>query len=329
MDGAPEDNLWATFCMIVPSLLGLLAIGKASEFWDCRCFQSDAEPDRTKLHLYPKLRAFVQFVLIYIVSPLSAYFMLKSASKLNDQSMEAALGEEINVIAWNWKSLTFLFFQLLKFISVLAASPTFIGMWWYPTFGVQSTDGDKHYDDRTLIVFRWVTRGTSPNLIRTNLAKNWRIIKKYSNVKLEVVTDNEIGVDPVQCGIPSQCFDEIVVPKTFETPNSTLFKARALYYASMHSQLATRGSYIFHCDEESTVTDQLLIGVKEFVTANYGKIGQGLITYRNDEYTLSSYLCHSADSLRPADDIGRNRLQFAAIGKAVFGIKGSFVLVPS
>ena len=322
-------SLWIGLCTVIPALCGMLAIGKLSEFWDRQCFRTATKPTRTAAHLYPKILALIQFVLIYITGPVGSLMVLSYASMITEQSQETVLAEAHNVIHWDSSSVLFnRIFNVIKLISVIVSVPSFIGL-LYPSFGVKSTEESKHYDDRTLIVFRWVTRGSSPDLIRTNMVKNWRIIKRYNNIKMEVVTDKAIGVNPVQCGIPSHCFDEIVVPQTFRSPNSTLFKARALYYASVHSKLATGGCYIFHCDEESTVTDQLMIGVKEFVTAHYGKIGQGLITYRNDEYTLSSYLCHLADSMRPAEDIGRFRLQFGVIGRAVFGLKGSFVLVPS
>ena len=276
-------HIWVGLCTVVPALCGLFAIGKLSQFWDHRCFQRSTKPTRTRLHLYPKLRALFQLILITIsgrwLARWIAYLLLNIASLITEQSTEAVLEEAHSVIHWDGWSLAFNWaFNLIKVWCLLTALPSFFGL-LYPTMGNKSTADRKRYDDRTLIVFRWVTRGTAPDLVRTNMAKNWQILKKYNNVKMEVVTDTAIGVNVVKCGIPKHCFDEIVIPKTYKTPNNTLFKARALYYASMNSKLAGRGSYIFHCDEESTVTDQLMVGVKEFVTSNYGKIGQGLITY--------------------------------------------------
>lgn len=183
----------------------------------------------------------------------------------------------------------------------------------------------------TMVVFRWVTRGTSPNLVKTNIATNWAILKHYPNIRMEVVTDNEIGINTEKFGMPKHLFNEMVVPKDYVTPNKSLFKARALYYAAINSEFAAENPncYIFHCDEESTVTESLIKGVQQFTKKHYGEIGQGMITYRNEEFSVSSYLCHLCDSVRVGDDRGRFRFQFKLLNRAVCGLKGSFVLIPN
>lgn len=48
-------------------------------------------------------------------------------------------------------------------------------------------------------------------------------------------------------------------------PNGSKFKARALHYGSITSK-APRDAYIVHLDEESVVTEEFLLGVREFVS---------------------------------------------------------------
>eukprot|EP01084_Bolivina_argentea_P133632 235845_1 len=183
-----------------------------------------------------------------------------------------------------------------------------------------------------LVVFRFVTRGTSPHLMHWTIENNWKILKPHSFAKIEIVTDIPINIEPESYCIPSDKFDELVVPNNFSTPNNTLFKARALYYASLNSKLTTSTTdncFIFHCDEESVVTESLLLGIKEYILNpnNINTIGQGLITYRNDEHTLSSYICHCCEAVRVGLDLARYRFQLKLINKIIFSLKGSFILV--
>jgi len=342
-------NLFVAFSMIAPTLLWLVALGKLARFLDSKWLKTNSlKPYRTALHQYPKLVGFIQIMVMFWI-PVFFYNLTKSI--LNNpiaENVSNPLAEEIvapvaegviveaemvidetsKLINWEWIFKHFhALFGIIKAFSFLTAVFSFGGM-LFPTFGTRSKN-KKNYDEKTLVVFRWVTRGISPDLVRTNIRNNWKILKNYSNFKLEVVTDKKIGIQPELYGIPSGIFSELVVPDSYKTPNNSLFKARALYFAAVYSKLATPGSYVFHCDEESTVTEQLAVGVREFITNHYGKIGQGIITYRNDEYSLSSYLCHFADAVRVGDDIGRFRLQLRLLGKAYFGLKGSFVLIPN
>eukprot|EP01084_Bolivina_argentea_P090171 162522_1 len=180
-----------------------------------------------------------------------------------------------------------------------------------------------------MIIFRWVTRGTHPQLIRSNLTVNWKVLQHYKNIRIEILTETCIGIDPTKYGIPSHYFAEIVTPKEFETPNKTLFKARGLHYGALNSPFAqVNNCYVFHCDEESIVTHSLLRGCKKFVTNYYGKIGQGLIVYKNEESTLGSYICHMADSSRSGHDISTFLFQELMLKRALVGFHGSFVLTP-
>ena len=59
----------------------------------------------------------------------------------------------------------------------------------------------------------------------------------------------------------------------------------------------------------------------------------GVITYANNPPQFSSYLkyvqnriCTVADSFRVTEDLGKIRGQFLLLHKAIFGIKGSYVV---
>ena len=93
---------------------------------------------------------------------------------------------------------------------------------------------------------------------------------------------------------------EVTVPKEYRCPNGGKFKARALHYASIHSQ-ARREDWVVHMDEETrfdaaTVAHVLEHCLKENSAwraagegpgrsssggdgAGYGHIGQGVICY--------------------------------------------------
>ncbi|PIQ97243.1 MAG: hypothetical protein COV67_05295 [Nitrospinae bacterium CG11_big_fil_rev_8_21_14_0_20_56_8] len=95
------------------------------------------------------------------------------------------------------------------------------------------------------IYFRYVTRGDFPNLVRHNVAGVPRLLEGLltpDRYTVEVVTQKPVGAAAV----------EMVVPQDYRTPHGSLFKARNLHYALMHSR-ARNGDWIVHLDEETVM----------------------------------------------------------------------------
>lgn len=129
------------------------------------------------------------------------------------------------------------------------------------------------------ICFRVVTRGTFPDLVKTNLDINMSILKQYPGLKYtyEIVTDISIGLGNVK---KSHVY-EVVVPNGYVTKNNARYKARALQYAieSNVSRLEDE-DLIVHLDEESLLTKSCVDGIIDFGKANKHHIGQGWVFSR-------------------------------------------------
>ena len=142
--------------------------------------------------------------------------------------------------------------------------------------------------------------------------------------RVEVVSDVPIDDLPRHPAV-----NAIVVPEDYDTMNGATHKARALHYALTVSPVPNT-AWIFHLDEESHVTEGLIVGIRQAVTEEEAsgtlRIGQGLITYHRDLATNRVY--SMADSIRVGDDLGRFHLQYR-LHKILFGMHGSFLLVRS
>lgn len=141
--------------------------------------------------------------------------------------------------------------------------------------------------------------------------------------QIEIATDKalDLAIDMVH---------EIVVPNDYKTPNETLYKARALHYASQTS--STIGSdWVLHLDEESKIDERTLQGVITHIIENNGEkaaIGQGVISYAPDDIQSTvHWITTLTDSMRVSNDYGVFRLQYQLLNTVYIGMKGSFVLV--
>jgi egghead protein (zeste-white 4 protein) len=176
------------------------------------------------------------------------------------------------------------------------------------------------------VVFRIVTRGDQPETViaTTHSVLDAMGFRPSFPYRVEVVSD--IPID----GLPDhEAVRAVVVPDDFETSNGATHKARALHYALSISQIPD-DAWILHLDEESHVTEELIVGIREAVTeeerTGKHRIGQGLITYHRD--LTSNKVFSMADSIRVGDDLGRFHLQYR-LHQILFGMHGSFLLVRS
>jgi beta-1,4-mannosyltransferase len=173
-------------------------------------------------------------------------------------------------------------------------------------------------------VFRVVSRGDQPGIV---IATVWSVLESMQRqplfpFEIEVVSDEPVRDLP---GHPR--VHAIVVPPDYQTSRGATHKARALHYALLTSS-APEHAWVLHLDEESHITDELVVGLQEAVAEEEAngkhRIGQGLITYHRD---IGSNLVYSlADSIRVGDDMGRFHLQYR-LHRILFGMHGSFVLV--
>lgn len=173
-----------------------------------------------------------------------------------------------------------------------------------------------------LVSFRIVSRGQNAAALRKTVESVRREMRRAPvfSYLIEVVTDLPVELDGRADLV------HLVVPSDYQTPNRSMFKARALQYALDLSQLPD-DAWIMHLDEESWISPSLLAGmhraIREEEQSGEHRIGQGAVLYHRDIATRPFLTL--ADMIRSGDDFGRFRLQHE-IGITLFGLHGSFIL---
>lgn len=175
-----------------------------------------------------------------------------------------------------------------------------------------------------LVCFRYVSRGQNVDSLRAAIASVQTMMRRYPLFPylIEAVVEQPVGFaeDPDVV--------EIVVPKAYRTANGTLYKARGLQF-SLETSALPDDAWIFHCDEESHITESLVLGIAQAVAEEEAsgahRIGQGCVLYH---HTLrDNPVLTMADSIRTGDDVGRWHLQNGILGLPLLGMHGSFILV--
>lgn len=172
--------------------------------------------------------------------------------------------------------------------------------------------------------WRIVTRGTNVAALDSTVG---RILSEMSRkphfkYRIEIFSDRELHLTPNLS--KARLF---VIPQSFQTSRGTRYKARALAYASEVSDLRD-SDWIFHLDEESQPSGDLIDGIARHIYKNYRRanpeIGQGAITYIRllDRHPFMAL----ADCGRTGMDLGPFYLQFL-LNRVILGFHGSFILV--
>jgi egghead protein (zeste-white 4 protein) len=174
-----------------------------------------------------------------------------------------------------------------------------------------------------IVSFRIVTRGDQPHVVVETVENILATMSRRPLFPFSI----EVATDLAIPSLPSYpVVRQIVVPENYQTSNGATHKARALQYALETSTLEDH-DWVLHLDEESHITEELVVGIREAVTeeevSGEHRIGQGLILYHRD--LESNQLFTLADSIRVADDVGRFHLQYR-LNRLLFGMHGSFVL---
>lgn len=176
------------------------------------------------------------------------------------------------------------------------------------------------HPDKKLVV-SYVSRGDNAIALARAIATSKIILEDMGvNYIIEAVTDMsvDVGADV-----------NYLVPVTYITPNNAKYKARALHYASQ-MRAADQNTFVIHMDEESVLSPEVIRGLNEFITSSISqlRIGQGEIKYNAHEYG-KNLLITAVDAIRTGDDLGRFRTQYKLFGKPLFGMHGSFFVVPA
>ncbi|CAF4592776.1 unnamed protein product, partial [Didymodactylos carnosus] len=161
------------------------------------------------------------------------------------------------------------------------------------------------------ICIRVVTRGDFPELVRQNVIRNVATCDRVGLVKfiLEVVTDKPVPLDI------DPRVHQTVVPEKYTTSTGAMYKSRALQYALETTSL-NESDWIVHLDEETLLTDNCLYGILNFVNDGQSQIGQGLITYGNEN--VVNLVTTLADSIRVGTDLGLLRFCLKTLHAPLF-----------
>lgn len=198
---------------------------------------------------------------------------------------------------------------------------------------------DWRWDPDTLLIVAYVSRGDQPIALRDSMRVTLAVLRDYGvRGVLEAVTDIAVAPEHRLDASDDELIYELVPPE-YQTPKGARFKARALHYLLERRTARLAGAedlgniWVLHLDEESTLTPEALVGIRDFV-ARYdvrstpGAIGQGEILYNGGPYGRNP-LVETVDAVRTGDDLGRFRTQYAVLHRPIFGMHGSFVLVPA
>jgi hypothetical protein len=122
----------------------------------------------------------------------------------------------------------------------------------------------------------------------------------------------------------------VVVPRSFRTPNGTLFKARANQYALELRRGAGRNgadTYVYHLDDDTHVGADTVASIAEFIHLHHGRyyLAQGVLTFPFE--LTPSRACRLLDSIRPIDDLTRFRFFTGMLGRPLLGLHGEHLLV--
>lgn len=177
-----------------------------------------------------------------------------------------------------------------------------------------------------LVVFRIVSRGHNREALRSTI---FRCVSEMQKTPLfsylvEVVIEDVPGVGELP---KSDHIRYVVIPGHYSTPNTSLYKARALQYALEVSDIPD-DAWLVHLDEETQPTSSGIRGICQMIREEEEsgrlRVGQGAILYHRD-WKKHPFLT-LADNVRTGDDFARFHFQHR-LGRTVFGLHGSYIVV--
>jgi len=198
----------------------------------------------------------------------------------------------------------------------------------------------KRWNIDIVISFRYCTRGTNPSLVHKNVRQMYQVLSvsglSEKCWRLEVVTDNPLHL--AELGMSNVHVIETVVPSSYKCPRGGKYKARALHYAALNSELRLRQTdWIVHLDEETYFDVHTVCAIYEHCQKQNRLVetghkilpdmGQGAILYNTFGLQPETLVTALADVCRVGDDFGKFHSQYVGFHQAAIGMHGSFAVV--
>ncbi|KAJ8304748.1 hypothetical protein KUTeg_018331 [Tegillarca granosa] len=197
---------------------------------------------------------------------------------------------------------------IVKVTCYLARLPfsfeVFLGFFFYNPFATEiktQNDYNKETTNHTLL-FRVVTRGLFPDLVRNTLKRNMEMIENVGikHYMFEVVTNSKIGLNPYKR------LREVVIPINYVTPKGSLYKARSLQYClEPHINKLKDNDWIIHLDEETLLTKDIIHGIIQFTRENEFQFGQAVTKFADED--IINWVTTFGDIHRVGADYGHLR----------------------
>ena len=156
--------------------------------------------------------------------------------------------------------------------------------------------------------FQVTTRGGAQPIVERTVQGLVDIATEYPwlapHMSVEIITESaeEAAHLPILFGTAPLKIDALCLPASYETPNGTRLKARAMHFM-VERRLAGWNAkpgrtFIVHLDEETLVTGEHLLVLVDYLTGDPRPVSQGPILYPL-EWAKSPWMCRAMESLRP------------------------------
>jgi len=192
------------------------------------------------------------------------------------------------------------------------------------------------WQDILLVVVPTIGRlDTYPALERSVLSYCQFLPAYFPHLRVDVVTEQGCAaqqlIDALAAANP--LVRVVVVPKAYETPNGTRFKARANHYSHelrIAEGEAAENVWVLHMDDDTGVGPDTATSIARFINAqrraglNVKHLAQGILAYPRENAV--NKLTWLADAVRPSDDISRFAV-FTGRGIPLAGLHGELLLI--
>src|SRR6266566_2161513 len=199
-------------------------------------------------------------------------------------------------------------------------------------------DGDDPVscDDFLLVVVPTIGRhDTYPALERSVLSFIRYLPQCFPSLRVDILIEEgcEAEARIGMLGARSRLIRAVAIPRRYRTPNGTRFKARANHFSHdlrIYECEDRDNIWVLHMDDDTGVGPDTAVAMARFIEEQHQAgpaamhLAQGILTYPR-EFAVNR-LTWLADSIRPADDIGRFS---ACTGSGVprAGLHGELLLV--
>lgn len=176
---------------------------------------------------------------------------------------------------------------------------------------------------------------TYPALERSVLSCVVHLPQFFPQLRIDVVVeeDCEAYIRIERLAARNKLIRLVTVPKNYQTPCRTKFKARANHYSHqlrIYEREAHHDVWVLHMDDDTGVGQDTAIAMARFIEEQFWAgqdakhLAQGILTYPR-EHAVSK-LAWLADSMRPADDVAY-RSACTGSGTPRAGVHGELLLV--